>query len=285
MKLSSIVASFLLLLPQASTEALPALDSCWRRCFTPKLACKDGDCPCFCRKARQTSLITDTIACIRQTCAGDRPFDPTALLTPFTENCRKPIPSDVLANANAQAAQAAQATASSDTSASLSKNAGDIPALRLAATTTSAKANVITTTYIGIATNANGEQETFTVPALVGLTGTIYGSPVTKIEGTATPTNVVTLPWPTLPVGYFFSTSRSGVITKPPTSATPSLGPNVGVTTRTTAIPVGTSGATSPDSGDAGEGGTVLEVSEGTRQGAKSSLGLMVVLLVGVMWF
>ncbi|KAL8753357.1 MAG: hypothetical protein Q9199_005109 [Rusavskia elegans] len=282
MKLSSVVASFLLLLPLASTEALPALDPCWRRYFTPKLACKDGDWPCFCRKARQTSLITDTIACIRQTCTGDRPFDPTALLTPFTENCRKPIPSDVLANANAQAAQG---TASLDTSASLGKTAGDILALKLAAATTSAKANVITTTYIGIATNANGEQETFTVPALVGLTGTIYGSPVTKIEGTATPTNVVTLPWPTLPVGYFFSTSRSGVVTKPPTSATPSLGPNVGVTTRTTAIPVGTSGATSPDSGDAGEGGIVLEASEGTRQGAKSSLGLMVVLLVGVMWF
>ncbi|KAI4265982.1 MAG: hypothetical protein L6R38_009034 [Xanthoria sp. 2 TBL-2021] len=278
----SVAASFLLLLPLASTEALPALDPCWRRCFTPKLACKDGDWPCFCREARQTSLITDTIACILQTCTGDRTFDPTALLTTFTENCRKPIPSDVLANANVQAAQD---TASSDTSASLSKTAGDIPALNLAATTTSAKANVITTTYIGIATNANGEQETFTMPALVGLTGTIYGSLVTKIEGTVTPRNVVTLPWPTLPVGYFFSTSRSGVVTKPPTSAIPSLGPNVGVTTRTTTIPVGTSGATSPDSQDDGEGGTVLEASEGTRQGAKSSLGLMVVLLVGVMWF
>ena len=46
MRLSSVAASFLLLLPLVSTEALPALDPCWRRCFTPKLACNDGDWPC-----------------------------------------------------------------------------------------------------------------------------------------------------------------------------------------------------------------------------------------------
>lgn len=160
--------------------------------------------------------------------------------------------------------------------------AGGIHALQL---TTSVKANVITTTYIGIATNAEGQRETFTVPAFVGVAGTIYGSPVTKIDGTASPTNVVTLPWPTLPVGYLISTSRSGIVTKPPASAATTLGPSVGVTTRTMALPVGTAGAISAGSGDAREGGTVLEASEGTRQGAKSSLGLMVVLLVGVMWF
>ncbi|CAL8585057.1 hypothetical protein XPA_010636 [Xanthoria parietina] len=279
MRLSSAAASFLLLLPLASTEAFPALDPCWRRCITPKLPCKDGDWPCFCRTARQTSLFADTIACIRQTCTSDRPFDPIALLTPFTENCRKPISSDILSNADALAAQDSTL---SDISASLSMTAGDIPALQL---TTSVKANVITTTYIGIATNSDGQRETFTVPALVGVAGTIYGSPVTKIDGTASPTKVVTLPWPTLPVGYLISTSRSGVVTKPPASAATTLGPNVGVTTRTMAVPVGTAGAISAGSGDSGEGGTVLEASEGTRQGAKSSLGLMVVLLVGVMWF
>ncbi|KAL8851495.1 MAG: hypothetical protein Q9221_003595 [Calogaya cf. arnoldii] len=282
MRLSSVAASFLLLLPLVSTEALPALDPCWRRCFTPKLACNDGDWPCFCRKARQSSLLTGTIACIRQTCTGNRPFDPTALLTPFTEKCRKPLPPDILANANAQAIQD---TASSETPGHI---AGDAPVIRLAAATTSVKANVITTTYIGIATNANGDQETFTVPALVGLTGTIYGSPVTRIEGTVTPTNVVTLPWPTIPVGYFFSTSGSRIVTKPPASPTTSLKPNIGVTTQTTVVPVGTSGAFNQGTDNTGEGGTVLEASdpnEGTRRGAKSSLGLMVLLLVGVMWF
>ncbi|KAL8643450.1 MAG: hypothetical protein Q9226_008363, partial [Calogaya cf. arnoldii] len=178
-----------------------------------------------------------------------------------------------------------QDDASSDTSSNIP---GDAPAIKLAATTTTAKANVITTTYIGIAINANGDQETFTVPALVGLTGTIYGSPVTKIEGTVTPTKVVTLPWPTLPVGYFFSTSGSGVVIKPPVSPTASLRPNIGVTTQTTVVPVGTPGAFNQGTDHAGEGGTVLEASdpnEGTRKAAKSSLGLMVVLLVGIMWF
>ncbi|KAL8835917.1 MAG: hypothetical protein Q9176_006601 [Flavoplaca citrina] len=285
MRLSSVATSFLLLLPLASTEALPALDPCWRSCFTPKLACKDGDWPCYCRKARQTSLLSDTVTCIRQTCTSNRPFSPAALLTPFTEKCRKPISPNVLANVNAVAAQDATSADESTPPSGASEVADDAPAIRFAAAATSDEANVITTTYVGIATNANGEQETFTVPALVGPTGTIYGNPVTKVEGTATPNNVVTLPWPTLPVGYFFSTSGSAAVTNPPASPTTSLIPNIGVTTRTTAISVGTPAAGNSGSEEAGQGGTVLEANEATTNGAKSSLGLMVVLLVGITWF
>ncbi|KAL8883438.1 MAG: hypothetical protein Q9192_007166 [Flavoplaca navasiana] len=285
MRLSSVARYILLLLPLASTEALPALDPCWRSCFTPKLACKDGDWPCYCRKARQTSLLSDTVTCIRQTCTSNRPFNPAALLTPFTEKCRKPISPNVLANVNAVAAQDATSPDDSTPPSGASQVADDANAIKLAAAATSAETDVIKTTYIGIATNANGEQETFTVPALVGQTGTIYGNPVTRVEGTATPTNVVTLPWPTLPVGYFFSTSGSADVTNPPASATASLIPNIGVTTRTTAIPVGTPEAGNSESEDLGQGGTVLEASEGTINSAKSSLGLMVVLLVGITWF
>ncbi|KAL8860927.1 MAG: hypothetical protein Q9178_002682 [Gyalolechia marmorata] len=297
MRPSSIACSFLLLLPLVSTDALPALDPCWRQCFTHELACKDGDWPCalseakpnqrlliivltgsgFCRKARQTSLFSETIICIRQTCIGNRPFDPTALLAPFTEKCQKPISPDILANANALAAGN---TASSDSSTISDDIAVDSPAIKFAATATSSIANLITTTYIGLATNADGQQETFTVPALVGPAGTIYGNPVTKVDGTTTPTSVVTLPWPTLPVGYFFSRSGSGAVTNSPAKAPTSLGPNIGVTTRTTAIAVPTSEASSQETKDSeavdpGEGGTVLEANEGTRQAAKSSLGLM----------
>ncbi|KAL8995443.1 MAG: hypothetical protein Q9169_004814 [Polycauliona sp. 2 TL-2023] len=300
MRLSSVAASFLLLLPLASTEALPALDPCWRSCFTPKLACKDNDWLCkllqqvpyspsvltasgFCRKARQSSLLADTVTCIRQSCTGNRPFNPTALLTPFTEHCRKPIPPKVLANVNALAAQEEALPDDPNNPPILNEGAGDgTPVIKLAAAATSAQANTMTTTYIGIATDANGQQQTFAVPALVGPSPTIYGSPVTEIEGTATPTSIVTLPWPTLPVGYFFPTSRAGVVSNQPQSATTSLPPNVGVMTQTTSVPVGTPAATR---GDGEEGGTLLESNVGTRRGAKSSLGLMVLLLVGIMWF
>ena len=244
----------------------------------------------FCRKARQTSLFSETVICIRQTCTDDRPFDPTALLTPFTEKCQKPISPDILANANALAAQNTASSDSSNSSATSDDIAVNSPAIKFAATATSAIANVITTTYIGLATNADGQQETFTVPALVGPAGTIYGNPVTKVDGTATPTSVVTLPWPTLPVGYFFSRSGSGAVTNSPAKAPTSWGPNIGVTTQTTAIAVRTSEVSSQETEDSeavgpGEGGTVLEANKSTRQAAKSSLGLMVVLLVAVMWF
>ncbi|KAL8670308.1 MAG: hypothetical protein Q9168_005148 [Polycauliona sp. 1 TL-2023] len=257
------------------------MDPCWRSCLTPKLACKDGDMPCYCRAARQTSLLADTITCIRQTCTANRPFNPTALLTPFTEQCRKPIPANKLANINALAAQDGASPDASNSPIIAAQYAGNGAPVKLAAAVTSAEANVISSTYvIGIANNAKGEQETFTFPAVVGASETVYGSPVTTIDGTVTPTNVITMPFPTLPVGYFFPTSRAGVVSIPPLPTTSGLPPNVGVTTLTSAIPVGT-----PQAGDGAEGGTLLASSEGMRRGAKSSLGLMVVLLVGVMWF
>ncbi|KAL8799578.1 MAG: hypothetical protein Q9182_005789 [Xanthomendoza sp. 2 TL-2023] len=289
MKASSIAttaSSFLFLLPCVSSEALPALDPCWRQCFTRKLPCADRDWPCFCRSARQTDLFPNTISCIRQTCTANQPFNPTALLTPFTENCKKPIDPDVLSNAHALAAQD---PASPDNSTSLVAPVANPPPARVAPATTAGGANVITTTYIGLATNANGQQETFTVPALVGLTGTIYGSPLTKVDGTATPTSIITLPWPTLPVGYFSpqSGSGSGSVTPPtakPTSLSNTFG--IGVTTITSAVVAKTSGTSNdPERGGSGSGGTVLETSEGTRFRTKSSLGLMIVVLVGVLWF
>ncbi|KAL8732772.1 MAG: hypothetical protein Q9166_002554 [cf. Caloplaca sp. 2 TL-2023] len=263
------------------------MDPCWRQCFTHELACKDNDWPCFCHKARRTSLLNDTVICIRRSCTGDRSFNPTALLTPFTETCRIPIPPDNLANANLLATQGTTSTSNSTSSGTPNDIAANAPGSRVAtATARAAKANVITTTYIGIATNVNGQQEIFTVPALVGLTGTIYGSPVTQVQGTATPTSVITLPWPTLSVGYFFTNSASGAVTiLSGKAAGTSLGPNVGVTTRTSVVAAATSRASSQQTGDSGEGGTAFEANEGTKIGAESSLGLMVVLLVGVMWF
>ncbi|KAI4236441.1 MAG: hypothetical protein L6R40_006151 [Gallowayella cf. fulva] len=242
--IASMASSFfiLLLLPLVSAEALPALDPCWRQCITHQLPCADNDWPCFCRTARQTSLFLDTIACIRQTCTANRPFNPTTLLTPFTEKCKKPIAADILANAQALAAQDPTSPLASTSPGSPGDITANAPAFIAAAATTRGRANVITTTYIGLAANAKGQQETFTVPALLGLTGTIYGSPITKIEGTATPTSIVTLPWPTLPVGYFFSPSGA-------TPGTDSAGKAVatanivggGVTTMTSVVAAKTS--------------------------------------------
>ncbi|KAL8782264.1 MAG: hypothetical protein Q9213_005538 [Squamulea squamosa] len=285
MRLLSIACSFLLLLRAASTEALPALDPCWRPCFTHELACKDGDWPCFCRKARRTDIFSRTITCIRETCTGNRPFNPTALLTPFTEDCQKPIPPDVLANANALAAQNTTSSEDLNSSGSLKDITANTATFRSAATSLSAKADVATTTFIGLAINANSQQETFIVPALVESTKTIYGSPVTGVKEKATPTSTITLPWPTLPVGYFFPQSGSGAVTNPTVEAATSLGPNIGVTTRTSVVVVETTGASTQEPGDAEGGGTVLEANQGSKQGRKSSLGLMVVLLIGVIWF
>ncbi|KAL8681130.1 MAG: hypothetical protein Q9186_002723 [Xanthomendoza sp. 1 TL-2023] len=294
MKPSSIAntaSSFFSLLPFVSAEALPALDPCWRQCFNHELPCADRDWPCFCRSARQTNLFLTTITCIRQTCTANQPFDPTALLTPFTENCKRPIDQDILSNAHALAAQDPTFPDNSTSSIIAPDNIlASSPAIRAAAATTAkGRANVITTTYIGLATNADGLQETYTVPALVGLTGTIYGSPITKVDGTATPTSIITLPWPTLPVGYFFpSQSGSGAAATLPSTKATSNTFGVGVTTITSAVVAAeTSGANKQEttSGGSGSGGTVLEANDGMRYGAKSSLGLMVVVLVGILWF
>ncbi|KAL8685192.1 MAG: hypothetical protein Q9224_005919, partial [Gallowayella concinna] len=224
----------------------------------------------FCRNARQTNLFLTTITCIRQTCTANQPFNPTALLTPFTENCKRPIDPDILSNAHALAAQDPTFPDNSTSPNTPDNILASSPAIRAAAATTAkGRANVITTTYIGLATNADGQQETYTVPALVGLTGTIYGSPITKVDGTATPTSIITLPWPTLPVEYFFpSQSGSGAAaTRPSTKATSNtLG--VGVTTITSSVvPAETSGASRQEttSGGSGPGGTVLEANNGMR--------------------
>ncbi|KAL8767872.1 MAG: hypothetical protein Q9209_005764 [Squamulea sp. 1 TL-2023] len=229
-------------------------------------------------------MFSRTTTCIRQTCTGNRPFNPTPLI-PFTENCQKPISPEVLAYANALAAQ--NTTSSSDWSSSGSSEDVTLnaPTCRLAATSLSAEAKVATSTYVGLAINADSQQETFTVPALVESMETIYGSPITKVEGKATPTSTISLPWPTLPIGYFFSQSGSGAVTNPSTEAATSLGPNASVTRQTSAVAVGTSGASTQEPADAEGGGTVLEANQGSKQGGKSSLGLMVVLLIGVIWF
>ena len=155
----------------------------------------------------------------------------------------------------------------------------------------SAPANAITTTFVGIATDADGQQVTLTVPALIGATSTIWGKPVADGQNAIPPSSTITLPWPTLPVGYFSSTHTSGN----PTNGVLS---RQSVDSRTRNPAATATGAdatqTSTASGQRGQqagnssnddGGTVLEVSEGTNHGAGSSLGLMVVLAVGVLWF
>ncbi|KAL9596301.1 MAG: hypothetical protein Q9219_005896 [cf. Caloplaca sp. 3 TL-2023] len=264
----SIVQSLLLLLPSVSAEALPALAPCWRDCFTS-----------FCRQARTTSLLPDTITCIRQSCTAGRPFSSITLLTPFEEHCNDPIPPNIITKANALA---------SEKSASSGRAASSI--LDNGAQDSAPATPSMTTTFIGIATNADGQQETYTVPAIVGATGTVWGKPVS--DDFTTPASTITLPWPTLPVGYF-STASSATVSRA-TSAPGEQGSEslsgTRAATSTTAVEAessGTAGSTPSNSpsGDSGGGGTILEASEGTKHGAGSLLGLMVVLTVGVMWF
>ncbi|KAL8727428.1 MAG: hypothetical protein Q9181_005715 [Wetmoreana brouardii] len=284
MRLSTVPYSFLLLLPSVSTEALPALDPCWRQCVTHKLPCADGHWPCFCRTARTTPFLADSVTCIRQNCTADEPFSPTELLTPFQETCKKPIPSAVIAHANALAAQDPASTPIS-TAIAVALTAEETgvdnnPASGVAKqkhTSVPRDTNDVTTTYIGIATNANGQQETFTVPALVGVTGTIYGSPVTKAQGSVTATSVVTLPWPTLPVSWFSTVHApaSGASSVARASGSQSGSPVATDAATATTSSTGTSSAGSRQTSRSEEGGTVLDTSSGRQHRAGSSLGLM----------
>ncbi|KAL8829023.1 MAG: hypothetical protein Q9170_006351 [Blastenia crenularia] len=228
--------------------------------------------------------------CIRQTCTAGQPFSPVALLTLFEENCKNPLPPTILSNASALAVQdsvSSQSPAPSTTADSVNET----PAVKAAAASTIplAHPSAITTTFLGIATDANGQQETFTVPALVGITGTIWGKPVTGEPGAASPTSTVTLPWPTLPVGYFSMTHSSGTLSPSASGQQNSMGGNQkpAIQSSPTAVEgsTGTRGQKGSATGVGNDGGTVLEASEGTIHRAESSLGLMVVLMVGVMWF
>ncbi|KAL8702556.1 MAG: hypothetical protein Q9201_004273 [Fulgogasparrea decipioides] len=246
----------------------------------------------FCRTARTTPFLADSVTCILQNCTAGQPFSSTALLTPFQQGCKKPIPPAIIANVNALAAQDPGSTAISSAPAAASTaretGADNDPSFRDAIPTSVPKhTNAVTTTYIGIATNANGQQETFTVPALIGLTGTIYGNPVTKAQGSVTPTSVVTLPWPTLPVSWFSSGHGTAAGASPVARASGSQSRNPVATDAATATSssTGTSSAGTKQTSTSEEGGTILDTSDGRQHGAGSSLGLVVVLLVGVMWF
>ncbi|KAL8902417.1 MAG: hypothetical protein Q9207_004738 [Kuettlingeria erythrocarpa] len=273
MRLSTIAStaySLVLLLPSVSAEAFPALDPCWRQCVTHLLPCPDGRWKCFCRQARETALLTDSVACIREQCTSGRPFSPITLLTPFEEKCM--FSDDDLADARGLAAQKSAPSNSPD----------DDLAVRVPTTSTSPSsapdAAMTTTTYIGIATNVDGKEETYTVPALLVATGTIFGKPITGVQGNATPTSTVTLPWPTLPVGWFSlsqssETTRASSVVQAPTATTAAAAASA---------PTSTGG---PKDEKASTGGTILDTSEGRKHGAASSLGLMVVLIVGILWF
>ncbi|KAL8947679.1 MAG: hypothetical protein Q9222_006063 [Ikaeria aurantiellina] len=252
----------------------------------------------FCRAGRYTPFFANTISCIRQTCNANQPFDPVTLLTPWLENCKKPVYPDIIASASALARQdsgsdnsLSSPSTTTQPSPTVVKAGGVRPANNIAATGSAAssthRANVITTTYLGIATNANGQQETFTVPALVGFTETVFGNPVTTVTGTATPTSIITLPWPTLPVGYFSAKHSLGGAARSSLGGTKTQQAS-GSTSVIIAVAFGTSGTSgAAQTGAAGgNGGTVLDSgSEQRPRGAKSLLGLMVVLLVGVVWF
>ncbi|KAI4123665.1 MAG: hypothetical protein LQ338_005155 [Usnochroma carphineum] len=242
----------------------------------------------FCRAARTTSLLSDSVSCIRQNCTAGRPFLSTALLTPVEEKCKEPISPNILANANRLAAQ--DPAFSIDVAPSLAslaaKNgAKDGLAIRVIATTNKPSSfHDVTTTYIGIATDANGQQETFTVPALLVATGTVYGKPVTKVQGPESPTSTVTLPWPTLPVGYF-SLSQSTPSRTTSLVQAPGLSTTATTTSAAAAGPSSTNSQKSQKTGKTSDEGTILDTSDGPKHGAGSSLGLMVVLMVGVVWF
>ncbi|KAL8708989.1 MAG: hypothetical protein Q9220_006198 [cf. Caloplaca sp. 1 TL-2023] len=267
--------------------------------------------PGFCRTGRNTPFFANTIACIRQTCTANQPFDPVTLLTPWQEHCRNPVYATIIANANALATQDSVSNSSlSDSSYTAAAQPNPSPSIvtagddddrpaannivaTAAASTTHAHANVITTTFLGIATDANGQLETLTVPALVGFTETIFGNPVTRVTGTVTPTSIITLPWPTLPVGYF-SAKSSAARSSSSRSEQATTGAAVTASAATVSGTASTTGAsTSQAQQTAGaaasgrDGGTVLDSgsSEQRQPGAKSLLGLMVVLLVSVAWF
>ncbi|KAL8690209.1 MAG: hypothetical protein Q9218_004291 [Villophora microphyllina] len=287
MRLSLIttIAYAQLLLQLVSTEALPALDPCWRQCVTHQLPCADADWPCFCRTARTTPLLANSVTCIRQTCTAGRPFDPITLLTPFREHCKKPIAPTTYANAEALAAQdraPSPANTSNVISTNRASDAGGSQAFRVEAPTSIPKnASVVATTYIGGAANSNDQQETHTVPELAGTTGTLYGSPASNVQGTVTSANFVTLP------AVSFSAQRSAAtsgISSARISGSQGGSSVVAESASPTTAP-GTSNTSSQSTGGAGDDGTILSSNDGIQYSAASSLGLMVVLLVAVIWF
>ncbi|KAI4162014.1 MAG: hypothetical protein LQ342_004326 [Letrouitia transgressa] len=154
-----------------------------------------------------------------------------------------------------------------------------------------AEGKLTTTTFLGIATVEGGVLQSFTVPAVVGPTGTVFGVPVNKGPE---PTNTVTLSWPTLRPDYFLTRAgnnggggvASASATKEivVTSSVPAGGK-----TSTVISSAGAAGAPKETGGtDMTTQGTILDSeNKGARaQGQRGSLlGLMVGVMVGVVWF
>ncbi|KAI4115613.1 MAG: hypothetical protein LQ345_003829 [Seirophora villosa] len=228
----------------------------------------------FCKAARTSSMLSDSVTCIREKCTAGHPFSPAALLDPFHEQCKLPISSNILNDIEGLAAQRLAPSPEPVSPTNEAPSSGIVVTSSLPST-----AEEVTTTYIGIATNADAQRETFTVPALLVATGTVYGKPVTEAEG-ALPSSTITLPWPTLPVGYF-SLSQSA----PLTIATVPVPSPATTPTMESAATATASSQGSPQAGGGDGGGTILDTNAGPKQGAASSLGLMVVLVVGVLWF
>ncbi|KAL9011276.1 MAG: hypothetical protein Q9173_003867 [Seirophora scorigena] len=234
----------------------------------------------FCEAARTSSMLSDSVTCIHEKCTAGDPFSPAALLDPFHEQCKIPISSNILNNVEGLAAQRRAPSPEPVSRTNAQSGAGEAPSSGIVVTSSlSSTAEEVTTTYIGIATNADAQRETFTVPALLVATGTVYGKPVTEAQG-ALPSSTITLPWPTLPVGYF-SLSQSAPLTIAPV---PVPGPTTTPTMESAATATA-SGQGSPQTGGGDGGGTILDTNAGPKHGAASSLGLMIVLVVGVLWF
>ena len=116
----------------------------------------------------------------------------------------------------------------------------------------------------------------------------MFGQPVLEgqVVATPTPTSVVTLPWPTLPVGWFSEQHTVSVATGGASApAVPTGSPATVEESRDEGIQISGAGSQETGQGGDGGGGTVLDTNDGTQNGAGSSFGLMVVLLVGVLWF
>ncbi|KAL8974547.1 MAG: hypothetical protein Q9197_001225 [Variospora fuerteventurae] len=232
----------------------------------------------FCRAARSSSMLSDSVTCISEKCTAGGPFSPAPLLDLFKEDCQVPISPNILNKVKRLAAQRLAPSPDPVSSTSVQSNAGEASTSE-AAVKSSVTPKEVTTTYIGIATNAEGQQETFTVPALLVATGTVYGRPVTEVQGPP-PTSTIALPWPTLPVGYFSLSQPAPGTTAPVQALGPVTTPSTGSAAARTS-----SGQRSPQGGDIEDGGTILDTNDGPKHGAASSLRLTVVLVVGVLWF
>ncbi|KAI4210799.1 MAG: hypothetical protein LQ351_006381 [Letrouitia transgressa] len=298
--LSSTNLSLLLpLLPSVSSLALPGLPDCWRDCVTQILPCKDRDWRCespthshyraseanlptlagFCRQARDTPLLSSAISCIHSDCDLNPFFDPSPLLGPFINRCPRVAANESLLASLTELAHGSPTSSAAAAAAAVSDNEGAEGKL------------TTTTTFLGIATAEGGILQSFTVPALVGPTGTVFGAPVT--EGT-NPTSTVTLPWPTLPPNYFLTRAgneggggaASVSVTREIVVAAP-----VPASGKTSTVISSAGAASAPQEtgrGDMTTQGTILDSeNKGVRaQGQRGSLlGLMVGVMVGVVWF